>query len=132
MSFEYESARKEFVKVRTEIPVRYKFLSKVADLGDESIYEGATSRISASGFLLIGRIPSVSWIPALLMEKIVIGVNLLLPSLPVPVKALTRVGWVEAIPEGTERCALGLMFKEISKESQDEVLKYMIRAQLVR
>jgi hypothetical protein len=66
------------------------------------------------------------------MEKIVIGVNLLLPSLPVPIKALTRVAWVEAIQEGTDRCAMGLTFKEISKDNQDEVLKYMIRAQLVR
>jgi hypothetical protein len=132
MSFEYESARREFVKVNTEISVRYKFLSKSVELGDESIYEGSTSRISGSGFLLMGRIPSVSWIPALLMEKIVIGVNILLPSLPVPVKALTRVAWLEAFPEGSDRCALGLMFKEIAKASQDEVLKYMIRAQLVR
>ncbi len=132
MSFEYGSARKEFVKVSTEIPVRYKFLSKAIDLNDDAIYEGTTSRISAGGFLLMGKIPSVSWIPGLLMEKIVVGVNLLLPSLPGPVKALTRVAWVEAFQEGSDRCALGLMFREISKESQDEVLKYMIRAQLVR
>lgn len=130
MSFAYESTKREFVKIGTEIPVRYKFLSHDIDLGEESIHEGTTTRISARGFLLVGKIPSLSWIPGLLMEKIVIGVNILLPSLAIPVKALTRVAWIEAIPEGTEKCPLGLTFKEISKENQDEVLKYMIRSQL--
>ena len=132
MSFEYGSARREFVKVSTEISVRYKFLSKVIDLGDDSIYEGTTSRIAASGCLLSGKIPSVSWIPGLLMGKIVIGVNILLPNVMTPVKALARVAWVEAIPEGSEKCTLGLTFKEISKEHQDELLRYMIRAQISR
>ena len=132
MSFEYESARREFVKINTEIPVRYKFLSRVLDLGDESIYEGTTSRISAHGFLLLAKIPQMSWIPGLLTEKIVIGVNILVPSLDVPVKALARVAWVEAMTEGSEKCALGLTFKEISKANQDELLKYMIRSQLTR
>lgn len=132
MSFEYESERKSFVKINIDIPVRYKFLSKVIDLADENIYEGTTARISGHGLLLVGRIPSVSWIPGLLMEKIVLGLNILLPSIDVPVKALARVAWVEAIPEGTEKCAFGMAFKEISKECQDQILKYIIRAQIPR
>ncbi len=132
MSFEYESERKTFVKINTDIPVRYKFLSKVIDLADENIYEGTTAHISGHGLLLVGKIPSVSWIPGLLMEKIVLGLNILLPSIDAPVKALARAAWVEAIPEGSEKCALGLQFKEISKECQDQILKYIIRAQMTR
>ena len=132
MSFEFESERKGFVKINTDIPVRYKFLSKAIDLADENIHEGTTSHISGNGLLLLGKIPSVSWIPGLLMEKIVLGLNILLPSLDAPVKALTRVAWVEAIPEGSEKCAMGLTFKEISKDNQDQILKYIIRAQMTR
>ena len=132
MSFEYESARREFVKTGVEIPIRYKFLSRVIDLGEEAVYEGTTCRISAAGFLLVGKIPSMSWIPGLLMGKILVGVNVLLPNADMPIKALTRVEWVEAISEGSEKCAFGLTFKEISKEHQDEILKFMIRSQLTR
>ena len=132
MSFAYDSVKREFVKVSTEIPVRYKFLSHQIDLAEEGIFEGTTSRISAKGFLLQGKIPSLSWIPGLLMGNIVIGVNILLPNVAMPVKALTQVAWVEACPEGSEKWAVGLTFKEISKENQDEVLKYMIRSQLTR
>jgi c-di-GMP-binding flagellar brake protein YcgR len=132
MSFEYESARKEYMRTSIDIPVRYKFLSKAVELEDAQIFEGTTARIATSGFLLVGKIPSMSWIPGLLTGKILIGVNILLPSAAVAVKALTRVAWVEAIPEGSERCALGLSFKEITKENQDELLKFMIRSQLTR
>jgi c-di-GMP-binding flagellar brake protein YcgR len=32
----------------------------------------------------------------------------------------------------SDRCAMGLKFKEISKENQDEVLKYIIKAQIAK
>ena len=128
----YDAARREFIRVRAELAVKYKFLSHEAGFGVEEVLEGTTNNLSGGGLLLVGTIPNTDWITGLLMERIVVGVNIFLPNDPEPVKALTRVGWVEAIPEGTDRCALGLMFKEISKDHQDEVLKYMIRAQLVR
>ena len=54
----------------------------------------------------------------------------LLPSLDIPIKALGEVSWIEAFQKGSERCALGLRFKEISKPHQDEILKYIIKAQI--
>lgn len=132
MSFEYQSARKEFVRLHGDIPIRYKFLSKSVDLQDEAIFEGNTNNLSGSGLLLMGKVPSLSWIPPLLTEDIVIGVNLLLPSLETPIKALTRVAWFEAISKGNDRCAIGLRFKEISKENQDEILKYIIKSQIAK
>ena len=132
MSFGYESEKKEFVRVSTDIPIRYKFLSKSVPLDEQGIFEGSTSNLSGSGLLLVGKIPSISWIPALLTEEILIGINLLLPSLDMPIKALARVGWVEAMPKGSDRCALGIKYKEISKEHQDEILKYIIKAQITR
>ena len=132
MSIDYEIEKREFVRIQTDIPVRYKFLSRSVPLEAEGIFEGTTANLSGSGLLLVGKIPGMSWIPGLLMGEILIGVNLLLPSLGTPIKALTRVGWVEAFEKGTDKCALGLRFKEISKENEDEILKYIIKAQITR
>lgn len=132
MSFEYESERRDFVRIHTDIPVRYKFLSRSIPLDSEGVFEGTTSNLSGSGLLLVGKIPGMSWIPGLLMGEILIGVNILLPLLDVPVKALCRVAWIEAFSKGSEKCAMGLRFQEIAKESQDEILKYVIKAQIVR
>ncbi len=130
MSVEYVSEKREFVRVQTDIPIRYKFLSKSVPVDSEGIFEGSTSNLSQSGLLMLGKIPSISWIPGLLTEDILIGINLILPSLDLPIKALTRVAWVESFPKGSERCSLGLRFKEITKEHQDEILKYIIKAQI--
>ena len=130
MAFSYDTERREFVRIRVDIPVRYKFLSRTVDVPKEEIFEGTTRDISGSGLLLVGRIHKLEWIPMLLLEKIVIGVNIMLPSSAAPVKALTRTGWIEAIKEGDDRCAMGLKFKEITRESQDDILKYVIKSQL--
>ncbi len=132
MSFECRASKSGYIKIRTEIPVRYKFLSKVIDLADETVYEGITTQISGHGLFLVGKIPSVSWIPGLLMSKIVLGMNILLPSADKPVKALTKAAWVEAVEEGTEKCGIGLTFMEIEKDQQDEIMKYVIRTQLTK
>lgn len=130
MSFEYITEKREFVRIRTDIPIRYKFLSKSVNVGEAEVFEGSTSNLSASGLLLVGRVPSVSWIPALLTEDIIIGLNLLLPALDSPIKALGKVAWIEAFHKGSDRCALGLRFKDIAKNHQDEILKYIIKAQI--
>lgn len=130
MSFHYETSKKDFVRIHTEIPVRYKFLSHKVPIDGEGVYEGTTSHISGTGLLLVGKVPSFSWIPGLLMQEILLGVNILLPSHDVPVKALAQVGWVEAIHKGSDSCPMGLRYKEIEKEHQDILLKYVIKAQI--
>ena len=132
MSFEYESEKREFVRVHTDIPVRYKFLSHAVPIDSEGVFEGSTANLSGSGLLLVGKIPGMSWIPGLLMGEILLGANILLPSLDTPIKALTRVSWVEAFQRGSDKCAMGLRYQDISKENQDELLKYIIKAQIAR
>jgi len=112
--------------------VRYKFLSRSIPIEAEGVFEGTTANLSGSGLLLTGKLPGVSWIPGLLMGDILLGVNILIPSLDMPVKALTRVGWVEAFQRGSEKCAMGLRYQDISKENQDELLRYIIKAQIAR
>lgn len=130
--FEFNSNKREFVTINTDVPVRYKFLSKVLELDVDQIFEGTTNCLSSSGCLLQGRIPSLNWIPALLMGKIHLGINLLLPSSDHPIKALCSTSWIEEIPEGTDRCVLGLKFMNLDKDMEDQILRYLIKAQMTK
>ena len=132
MTIAYQSSRREFVRIHTDIPIRYKFLSKTVPVDPDGVFEGTSTHLSGNGLLMLGKVPSISWIPALLTEEIVLGVNMILPSVEMPVKALCSVAWVEAMAKDSDRCAMGLKFKEISKENQDEVLKYIIKAQIAK
>lgn len=127
----YEQERREFVRVKLEVPVRYKFLAKdrtEPELGH--VYEGTTWNISGGGLLLSGRIPVLSWLPDLLLQKVLIGVNVLLPGSDAPIKALARVAWVETIDEGTQRCGIGLKFREITTADRDMIFQFVIRSQM--
>jgi c-di-GMP-binding flagellar brake protein YcgR len=126
----YDAERREFIRVRAELPVKYKFLSHQPGLVPDEIFEGTTNNLSGGGLLLVGSIPNTDWITGLLMERIVVGVNVLLPSDPEPVKALTRTAWVEALDERAHRCSLGLKFKEITKVHLDKIFKFVIKAQM--
>ena len=130
MSFHYETERREFVKIHTDIPVRYKFLSKTIEIDTEKVFEGGTSNVSAHGMLLVGKVPNVSWVPALLMHEIVLGMNVLIPALDEPLKALAQVAWVESFEKGSDKLAMGLKFVEIAKEHQDALLRYVIKLQI--
>jgi c-di-GMP-binding flagellar brake protein YcgR len=130
--FDYHSQRREFVHTNTDIPIRYKFLSKEVNLDGDEIFEGTTSNLAGGGCLLVGRVPHFSWIPALLMCQIKLGINMLLPSVDKPVKSLCKVAWIEEIPEGRDRVVLGLRFEDVTKEDQDQVMKYLIRTQMTK
>jgi hypothetical protein len=124
------SLRLEFTKLPTDLSIRYKFLAKTIDLGTDQIYEGTTGKLGGGGCLLTGKVESLSWIPALLMGKILIGVNLLVPSSDYPIKALAKVLWVEAIAEGSDRVTFGVEFVDIPKDCQDQITKYLIKTQM--
>lgn len=131
MSLNYEQERREFVRVKIEIPLRYKFLGKNATGPEfDTIHEGTTSNVSGGGFLLIGKIPKLEWIPDLLMQKIVVGVNLQLPTMDTAIKALTRVAWIETIDEKTLQAALGLRFRDITLQDRDKIFQFVIRCQM--
>ena len=70
--------------------------------------------------------------PHLLTNEILVGLNILLPSRDETLKALAKLGWVEAMPEMPGKCGLGLRFLDMPKESSDEILRYTIRAQITK
>ncbi len=130
MSFHYETARRDFIQIQTDIPVRYKFLSRAVKVDPEAVFQGTTTSVSGHGLLLVGKVPTVSWIPAMLMKDIVIGLNLLLPASDAPIKALAEIAWIESFEKGSEKIAMGLKFAEIAKEHQDELLRFVIKTQI--
>ncbi len=129
ISFFHEN--REFLRVRTCVPVRYKFLSaSVQDPVMDEIFEGMTTNLSGGGLLLHGRVPNESWIPDLLMEKIVLGVQIFLTDAHEPVKALTRVAWVNTPEKPGNEMELGLKFKEITRAGQDRIFQFILEDQL--
>lgn len=127
----FESEKREFTRVRVAVPVKYKFLSHELEHPDlEKIWDGETANLSGGGMLLRGKIPDLNWLPSLLTGKMKMGVNLILPTFDLPVKALTRVAWIEGLEEGTQKALLGLRYVEITKTAQDEILKYIIKTQM--
>ena len=127
LSVESISCRRDFVRLPSDVSIRYKFLCKVMELNCDQVFEGSTSSLSGEGCLLVGKIPSLNWIPGLLMGRILIGGNILIPSLDLPIKVLCRLSWIEELTEGRERCVMGLRFQELTKENQDEIMKYIIK-----
>jgi c-di-GMP-binding flagellar brake protein YcgR len=127
MEYSFVRENREFMRIQTEIPVRYRFLCSHLETPElKVVYEGATANLSGGGILLVGTVPHEQWIPELLMEKILIGVEMQVPDLEDPIRALTRTAWVETVDVDTMKCHLGLKFKEITQRSQDRIFQYII------
>jgi hypothetical protein len=127
-----ESPRERtLVKLRTPIEARYKFLSKTRqDPETEQVYEGMAIAISAQSCLLSGRVPKLDFLPDLLTQSMMVGLNLLLPSDPEPIKALGEVAWIERVDGGTGRCQIGLAFREIQPADRQKIFAHQVKAQL--
>ena len=127
----FESERRQFTRIRVAVTVRYKLLCIDVEHPDlEPIYDGSTSNLSSGGLLLQGVIPQMEWLPMLLSGRMKVGVNLILPTFEIPIKALCRVAWIEGLDEETQQASIGLLFQEISKNQQDEIVRYIIKSQI--
>lgn len=127
-----ESPRERtLVKLRTPIEVRFKFLSKTRqDPEQDQVYEGTVPSISAQGCLMAGKIPRLDWLADLLTHKMMLGINLLFPNDPDPIKALGEVGWIEKIEEESGRCQIGVTFKDIQPADRNRIFAHQVKAQL--
>lgn len=131
MALPYDQEKREFVRVRLGIPVRYKFICEhIKDSAIDKIYKGTSNNISASGLLLTGEIPDFNWIPDMLLQKIVIGLNLVLPNEENMIKTLARVAWIGSLEEKMHQGQMGLKFKELTSEDKDCIMRFVIRSQL--
>lgn len=123
--------KREFIRIRCDVPVRYKFISKeVIDPDFEKIYDGTTNNLGGGGLLLVGTVPKPVWLTQLLTHKILVGINLLLPNVETPVKALTRVAWIERKDEKSEKLNFGLNFRDIASSDKDKIFQFIIKSQI--
>jgi len=119
-------------KVGTEVPVRYKFLSKTVTVPDDSVHAGTTDDFSSTGIVVTSKLPPDEVLGNLLRGVVFIGLNILLPTQEDPIKALGKVEWIEADPNQPDHCRMGLKFLEITKEDKDALVRFGIKAQMRR
>ena len=125
------SERRQFVRVNVDVPVSYKFvpLDPRMSVAQET-HTGYSRNVSQGGLLLIGRLPNLSWISPLLMNRMIIAVSVQLPGITAPIKALCRAAWLETVEEKSQRAAYGLIFNEIANEDRDRVLQFVLKSQI--
>jgi hypothetical protein len=123
-----DSDRREFPRLKRSIPVRYKFLSStVRDPAMERVCDGVTQNLSIGGMMLNGPIPRLDWVKDLLIGRMDIGVNLLVPGLETPTKFLTKVAWIEATDEEAMNLHMGLRILEIPSDHRRVLTDFLIR-----
>lgn len=121
-----ESDRRDYPRLKKSIPIRYKFLSStVKDPAMERICDGTTANISMGGLLLVGPIPRMDWLKDLLLGKINIGLNLVIPTSVYPVKVLTRVAWLEATDEQAINMRIGLRIIDVPADHRKTLSDYL-------
>lgn len=119
-------------KIGTEVPIRFKFLSKTVTVSDETVHAGISNDFSSGGIVLNTKLPPDELLGHLLRGDVFVGLNILLPTQEDPVKALSRLEWIEADINQPERCRMGLKFVEISKKDKDTLVRFGIKAQMKR
>ncbi len=121
-----------FANVHTEVPVRYKFVSKTIPLKDDTVHVGRSKDFSSAGIAVVGKCPDDPLLGYLIRGEVFVGLNIVLPNREEPVKVLGRLIWLEVDEEAQGRCRMGLRFVEIDKESKDALVRFSIRSQITR
>ncbi len=119
------------MRVKIDVTIRYKFLSKTRnDQELEAIFEGRSANLGGGGLLLQGQIPRLEWIPDLLLQRMAVGCNILLPTAEGPIKLLARVAWIESLDEDSQTFSIGLRFREVTTADQDAIFRFIIHSQM--
>ena len=123
-----DSEKRQFVRVPVDLRVDYQFIDQSAPTGSEEVIHGHSANLGAGGLLLVGPVPDNGIIVDLLMRRVFVSLDIHLPGLKESIRTLARVAWVESIDVARKECSMGLMFKEITGESQDRLFRFIIDA----
>jgi c-di-GMP-binding flagellar brake protein YcgR len=126
----FQQERRDFIRVKEECSVDYRFLGEVSSVDSEAAYRGRTNNISGGGLKLLGPLPNPDWVPMLLLGKVALAVDIHLPGEAAPARAMARIAWIEAAEAKSHEFLLGLRFKEISSEDRERIIKFIIRKQV--
>jgi c-di-GMP-binding flagellar brake protein YcgR len=123
-----KSARIKF-RLADHLEVRYKFLSRLRELHDPEIYTGTVLNLSKGGALFEGPVPGIDWLPKLGAGEVMIGMNVMAPGQPKPVKALATLRWTRpAAANG--RYELGVQFEQVEPEHRASLDRFLISHQI--
>ena len=123
----YDIEKREFIRIDTELFVEYRFIDNRDPGKHPHFYSGRTQNLSGGGLLLQGVVPDTSWVPDLLMGKILLGLKIRMPDGSL-LKTLGKMAWVEKKENGT--CLIGIRFKEITRSDQDRLVRMVIERHL--
>ena len=122
------SDRRDYPRLKCTLLVRYKFLSTtLKDPALETIYEGTTTNLSMGGLLMTGPIPHLDWLKDLLLGRISVGINFVLPGHEVPVKALSKLSWLEAKDEEAMSFRIGLRIVDIPGDHRRTLSEFLMQ-----
>lgn len=122
--------RRDFVRIRMAVPVRYAFVDAGGNRLPPGLSEGSTANLGSGGILLQGKIHDLAWVNDLLMRRIALALSVPIPAEYQPVQAMAKVAWLETIDPESRRCNMGLQFTEIGGEDQARLTRFVIRSQL--
>ena len=123
-----DSDRREFPRLKCTLTVRFKFLSTaVKDPGMDQVFEGTTTNLSMGGLLMTGPIPNLDWVKDLLLGRINVGLNFALPGYDFPIKALSKMNWVEAKDEDAISFQFGLRIVDMPPDHRRAMSEFLIQ-----
>ena len=103
--------KRRYPRVESNLPLQYRNLKKLSGVPIGSL----TSNISAGGV----RFKTNEFIS--LACRLVVEINL--PTIPKPIKAISKVAWIRKLPVG-EQYELGNQFLEIAKEDKEHITNF--------
>ncbi len=103
--------KRRYPRVESNLPLQYKNIKKLSGVSMGSL----ASNISAGGI----RFKTNEFIS--LACRLVVEINL--PTIPKPIKAISKVAWIRKLPVG-EQYELGNQFLEIAKEDKDHITNF--------
>lgn len=134
MNYSLKPENREFIRVNTKFPVKFKFIiHKQSSSAAAEMSEGTVTSLGGGGMLLEGPLNDRTWIPKLVMQKIIVGVKFSLPNDDKTIAALCRVAWVKGVEDDDSdqnHVQFGLMFREISFRDRDRIFDFVIHNQL--
>lgn len=106
--------RRRYPRVESNLPLQYRNLRKI---GETSI--GALTKDICEGGVRFKANEFISLACRLVVE-------ITLPTLPKPIKAISKVAWIKKIPS-SDQYELGNQFLDMTKEDKNHVINFISR-----
>ena len=117
------------MRVPTAIEVKYKLISKLPTYQTDAVFSGELLDIDRQRAVTSGSLPGEAWKDGLLQGRVLMGLNIFLPSESVAIKILTNVEAVRPNPAGVPGSTdthFVLNFREISEDHHRRIVRFIV------